>query len=97
MLGVLVLAEIAGWQVLRLCVASISATLILFGINLVIVALFGALAARSSPAMPRERHCGFGGRPSGRSFAAAVPIATTLLGLARRGGRRRSVFRLFSG
>ena len=36
MLGVLVLAEVAGWQVLRLYVASISATLILLGINFVI-------------------------------------------------------------
>ena len=33
MLGVLVLGEVAGWQVLRLYVASISATLILLGIN----------------------------------------------------------------
>ena len=49
MLGVLVLGEVAGWQVLRLYVASISATLILLGINFVICALFGALAARSSP------------------------------------------------
>ena len=33
MLGVLVLAEIAGWQVLRLYVAPISTTLILLGIS----------------------------------------------------------------
>jgi hypothetical protein len=49
MLGVLVLAEITGWQVLRLYVAPIPTTLILLGINFVIAALFGALAARSSP------------------------------------------------
>ncbi len=49
MLGVLVLAEITGWQVLRLYVAPIPTTLILLGINFAIAALFGALAARSSP------------------------------------------------
>ena len=46
MLGVLVLAEMAGWQVLRLYVAPIPTTLILLGINFVIAAIFGALAAR---------------------------------------------------
>src|SRR4051812_30628224 len=49
MLGVLVLAEIAGWQVLRLYVEPIPTTLILLGINCLIAAIFGALAAWSSP------------------------------------------------
>jgi hypothetical protein len=48
-IGVLVLGEVAGWQVLRLYVAPISATLILLGINVVIAGAFGSLAARSTP------------------------------------------------
>jgi hypothetical protein len=40
-LGVLILGEVAGWQVLHLYVAPISATLILLGINLAIAAVFG--------------------------------------------------------
>ena len=48
-LAVLALAQIAGWQTLRLYVASIPATLILLGINLVIAGILGVLAARSSP------------------------------------------------
>ena len=49
-LAVLALAEIAGWQGLRLKAEAIPATLILLGINLVIAVVFGLLAARSSPA-----------------------------------------------
>ena len=45
---VLALAEIAGWQTLRLYVTGIVATLLLLGINLVL-AVLGAVAARSSP------------------------------------------------
>ena len=48
-LAVLALAEIAGWQGLRLRVEAIPTTLILLGSNLVIAAVFGLLAARSSP------------------------------------------------
>jgi hypothetical protein len=48
-LAVLACAELAGWQGLRLRVEAIPATLILLGINLVIAAVFGLLAARSSP------------------------------------------------
>ena len=45
-LAVLTLAEVAGWQALRLWVTAIIATLILLGINLVIAAIFGLLAVR---------------------------------------------------
>src|SRR3978361_2465014 len=48
-LGVLVLAHVAGWQVLRLYLPPIYATLILLGVDLVVAAIFGILAARSSP------------------------------------------------
>jgi cobalamin biosynthesis protein CobD/CbiB len=100
MLGVLVLAEVTGWQVLRLYVASISATLILLGINFVICAFFGMLAARSSPSHAerealRVRRQALDGARGALSFTAAVPLVGTLLGFGRRrGGHRRSVFRL---
>jgi hypothetical protein len=48
-LGVLVLAHVAGWQVLRLYVPPIYATLILLVVDLMVAAIFGILAARSSP------------------------------------------------
>lgn len=54
-LGVLVLGEVAGWQVLRLYVAPIPATLILLGINLAIAAVVGGLAARLHPAQSNAR------------------------------------------
>jgi len=100
MLGVLVLVEVVGWQVLRLYVAPISATLIMLGINFVIAALFGALAARSSPGHAerealRVRRQALDAARGALSFTAAVPLASTLLGLRRRrGGRGRSFFRL---
>jgi cobalamin biosynthesis protein CobD/CbiB len=100
MLGVLVLVEVAGWQVLRLYVASISATLILLGINFVICALFGALAARSSPSHAerealRVRRQALDAARGALSFTAAIPLISALLGLGRRrGGRGRSLFRL---
>jgi len=99
-LGVLVLAEMAGWQVLRLYVAPISATLILLGINLVITAIFGALAARSSPSHTerealRVRRQALDAARGTLSFTAAVPVASTLLRLGRRRGKPwRSMFQL---
>jgi hypothetical protein len=99
-LGVLVLGEIAGWQVLRLYVAPISATLILLGINLAIAAVFGGLAARSTPGRVerealRVRRQAVDAARGALSLTAALPIATTLLGLRRRRGERgRSFFRL---
>ena len=47
-LSVLVLLDVTGWQLLRMYVTAIYATLLLLGINLVIALVFGALAARSS-------------------------------------------------
>jgi len=99
-LGVLVLAEMAGWQVLRLYVAPISATLILLGINLVITAICGALAARSSPSHTerealRVRRQALDAARGTLSFTAAVPVASTLLRLGRRRGKPwRSMFQL---
>jgi 6,7-dimethyl-8-ribityllumazine synthase len=99
-LVVLVLGEVAGWQVLRLYVAPISATLILLGIDLVIAVVFGVLALRSSPGhVEREairvRRDALDAARGALSLAAALPVATSLLGLRRRsGGRGRSFFRL---
>lgn len=95
-LAVLTLAEIAGWQGLRLSVEAIPTTLILLGINLVVAAVFGVLAARSSPGHAEQealqvRQQALGAARGSLLLTAAVPAATTLLGL----GRRRSWFRLF--
>lgn len=94
-LAVLTLAEIAGWQGLRLRVEAIPTTLILLGINLVVAAVFGVLAARSSPGHAEQealqvRQQALGAARGSLLLTAAVPAATTLLGF----GRRRSWFRL---
>ena len=99
-LAVLALAEVAGWQGLRLCVEAIPTTLILLGINFVIAAVFGLLAARSSPGhAEREalqvRQQALDAARGSLFITTALPAATTLLGFVRRGGRRRSWFGLF--
>jgi hypothetical protein len=99
-LAVLSFAEIAGWQGLRLRVEAIPTTLILLGINLVIAAVFGLLAARSSPGLAERealqvRRQALDAVRGSLLLTAALPAATTLLGFDRRGGRRRSWFRLF--
>jgi uncharacterized membrane protein HdeD (DUF308 family) len=92
-IGVLILAEVTGWQALRLYVASIVATLILLGVNLVIAGIFGLLAARSSPGRAeqealRVRQQALDAARGSLTFTAAVPVATTLL-RRRRGGRQQ--------
>jgi hypothetical protein len=99
-LAVLALAEIAGWQGLQLWVEAISATLILLGINLVIAAVFGLLAARSSPGhvereAMRVRQRALDAARGSLLFTAAVPATTALLGFGRREGRRRSWLSFF--
>jgi uncharacterized membrane protein len=94
-LAVLALAEIAGWQGLRLRVEAIPTTLILLGINLVVAAVFGLLAARSSPGHAeqearRVRQQALEAARGSLAFTAAVPAATALLGMRRGSGRRRS-------
>jgi hypothetical protein len=96
-LGVFVLAEVAGWQVLHLYVPPIPATLSLLGTNFLIAALFGVLAVRSSPGHAerealRVRWQALDAARGALALTVAVPIASTLL--RRRGGRRRSWFRL---
>jgi hypothetical protein len=89
-LAVLTLAEVAGWQGLRLRVEAIAATCILLGINLVIAAIFGLLAARSSPAHAerealRVRQQALDAARGSLLLTVAVPAATRLLGFRRRG------------
>ena len=91
-IGVLISAEVTGWQALRLYVASIAATLILLGVNLVIAAIFGLLAMRSSPGHVeqealRVRRQALDAARGSLAFTAGVPVATTLL--RRRGGGRQ--------
>jgi hypothetical protein len=93
-LGVLVLAEAAGWQALRIYVVPIVATLILLGVNLVIAGIFGVLATRSSPGHVeqealRVRRQALEAARGSLAFTAAVPLATTLMSRGR-GGRSRS-------
>lgn len=98
-LAVLALAEIAGWQGLRLRVAAIPATLILLGIDLIIATIFALLAARSSPGHDEEealrvRRQALDAARGSLFFNAAIPTAGTLLGFGR-GRSRRSWLRLF--
>jgi cobalamin biosynthesis protein CobD/CbiB len=87
--GVLVLANVVGWQLFRFYVAPIYATLILLGVNLVIAVAFALLAARSSPSHAEQealriRRDALEGAQSSLAFAAALPAIGTLLGVPRR-------------
>ena len=82
--GVLVLAHIAGWQVLRLYLSPIYATLILLGVDFVIAALFGILAARSSPSRDEREALAIRQRAwhearSSLALGALIPVAGRLL------------------
>jgi hypothetical protein len=92
-LAVFALAEAAGWLALRHRVESIPATLILLGVNLAIAAIFGILAARSSPGHTeqealRVRRQALGAARATLAFTAAVPALTHLLGRRRDQARR---------
>ncbi len=91
-IGVLILAEAAGWQGLCIYMGSIAATLILLGVNLVIAGIFGLLAARSSPGHAeqealRVRRQALDAARGSLAVTAAVPVATTLL--RRRRSKRQ--------
>jgi hypothetical protein len=97
-LGVLVLANIAGWQVLRLYVSAISATLIMLGVNLLIAAIFGVLAARSSPSRTERealevRRRALQEARSSVALGALLPAAGALLRSSRNNVRRRPLWR----
>jgi hypothetical protein len=93
-LAVLTLAEMVGWQGLRLRFEAIPATAILLGVNLVIAAIFGVLAARSSPGHTeqealRVRQQALDAARGTLALTVAVPAMTRLLGNGGdRSGRR---------
>ena len=83
-LDVLVLAHVAGWQILRLYVPPIYATLILLGLDLVVAAIFGILAAKSSPSRAERdalaiRQQALREARSSLALGALIPIASRLL------------------
>lgn len=93
-LAVLALAEATGWLALRLRFQPIPVALILLGVNLVITAIFGVVAARSSPGHTeqealRVRRQALGAARGTLALTAAVPAVTRLLGNGReqRGGK----------
>ena len=97
-LGVLVLAHVAGWQVLQLYVQPIYATLILLGVDLVIAAIFGILAARSSPSSAERDALAIRQRAlhearNSLALGALIPIAGTLLRTRRNDTRKRPFWR----
>jgi len=99
-LAVLVWAEAAGWQALLLHFEPLPATFILLGVNLVIAAAFGVLAARSTPGHTerealRVRRQALEAAQGSMAFTAAVPAVTALLGIRRGSGRRKSWLRPF--
>jgi hypothetical protein len=94
-LGVLVLANVALWQVLRMYIDPIYATLVLLGINLVIAVIFGILAARSSPSSTERdalqvRQRALREARSSLALGALVPAAGVLL-RARRNNAAKKV------
>src|SRR4051794_35218327 len=93
--AVLALAEVAGWQALRLKFQPIPTTLILLGINLLIAAAFGVLAARSAPGHTerealRVRRQALETARGSLVFTAALPAVRLLRGRTRRRGSWRS-------
>jgi hypothetical protein len=99
-LGVLVLANIAGWQVLRLYVSAIYATSIMLGVNLLIAVILGLLAVRSSPSHTETEALAVRKRAlreaqSSLALGAFLPVAGALLHSRRRDFRRRPFWRRF--
>jgi hypothetical protein len=97
-LGVLVLAHVAGWQILRLYVPPIYATLILLGLDLVVAAIFGILAAKSSPSRAERdalaiRQQALREARSSLALGALIPIASRLLRSRRNDTRKRPFWR----
>ena len=100
-LSVVVLADVIGWQLLRLYVTPIYATLILLGVNLILTAIFAALASWSSPGRAEEaalrvRRDALQGARSSLVLTSVLPVAGTAIRLWRgKSPRRRSLLALF--
>jgi hypothetical protein len=97
-MGVLVFVHAAVWQLLRMYMDGLHATLILLVIDLVIAAGFGLMAAKSSPshaereALDIRQHALREARNS-LALTAVVPIAGSLLRSRRRGTQKRPFWR----
>ena len=92
LLAVLALGEVAAWLALYRRFEAIETTLILLGINLIIAAAFGLLAARSSPSLAerealRVRQQSLDAARGALSLAALIPVGNLLLRHWRNNGR----------
>lgn len=91
-LGILVMAEAAGWQVLDWRFGEMPASLMMLGVNLVLALVFGLLAMRSSPNRS-EREALRIRQDAQREIRASlvistlIPAASALLRYRRRGKR----------
>jgi hypothetical protein len=95
--GVLALAHIVGWQVLRLYLAPIYATLILLGVDFLVTAIFGILAARSSLGRDERDALAIRQRAlhearSSLALGALIPIAGSLLRSRRNATQKKRPF-----
>lgn len=84
LLAVLILANIAAWQVLQLYISPINATLVLLGINLLLAIIFGLIAVRSSPSRTERealaiRQRALGEARNSLALSALVPAVGTFL------------------
>jgi UPF0716 family protein affecting phage T7 exclusion len=91
-----VLANVAGWQLLQQHTQEIYATLIMLGVNLLFAAIFGLLAARSSPSRTERdaleiRRRALHEARSTLALGALIPVAGVLL-RSRQGDVRKGPF-----
>lgn len=99
--GVLVLAHIAGWQVLRLYLAAIYATLILLGVDVLVTAIFGIMAAKSSPGRDERdalaiRQQALHEARTSLALGAIIPVAGSLLRSRHNPARKGAFWRRLS-
>ena len=97
-LGVFVLANMAGWQVLRLYVSAMYATFIMLGVHVLIAVILGLLAVRSSPGHTETEALALRKRAlreaqSSLALGALVPVAGALLRSRRRDVRKQPFWR----
>jgi hypothetical protein len=97
-LGVLVLANIVGWQILTLYVSAIYASLIMLGVDLVIAAIFGLSAARSSPSREERealdlRRQALHQAQNSLALGALIPVAAALLRPKAKASEKRPFWR----
>jgi hypothetical protein len=92
LVAVLVTANIAIWQVARMYLSPINATLVLLGGNLLLAIIFGLLAARSAPSQTEREALAIRQRALGEA-RSALALTALIPGVAaifrwRRGGVR---------